>query len=157
MEFHCPCPELQRDIAIAASFRNHCYTEGFDAAKHSKADIVLYDGARARVFCPIRHSLSPQLPNLVRGLPGKKVHQTYEQRNYVYSTSLMLEDQRYQIFFMLQRADGASGAEPGADLRLTVESAYPAAIALPKKPGAIRFNLLALKTLKRQTVRFGPR
>jgi hypothetical protein len=64
-------------------------------------------------------------------------------------------DQTYDIFFMLQRMARADGA----DLRLTVESAYPKGrpLVLPKRPNDIRFGVLAHKVFMRQPVRFAPR
>lgn len=154
--FACPCEGIGRDLEIGVSFRNHCYTEKFDPLAHSKDQIVLFDGfQRPRVFCPIRHGLSFQLPDKIRELPGQKVFQTAERRNFVYAVTLQMTNQLYEIFFMLQRAEKAEGM----DLRLTVESAYPvnAQSPLPKRPQAIRFGILALKTFRRQEVRFAAR
>jgi hypothetical protein len=155
--FPCPCDPIGRDLVIQAAFSNHCYTEKFNPSVHSREQIVLYEGGRSRprVFCQIRHELSFQLPDLLRALPGRKVHQTPEQRNYVYVVPLPVGDQTYDIFFMLQRM--AHG--DGADLRLTVESAYPKGrpLVLPKRPHGIRFGVLAHKVFMRQPVRFAPR
>lgn len=155
LTFTCPCRDIGRDLIVGVVFLNHCYTEHFDETKHRKEQIVLYDGgSRPRVFCPIRHGLSVRLPGAVSSLPGKRVFQTPEQRNYVYAVPLELEGQVYEIFFQLQRYRAE-----GADLRLTVESAYPVENRSPtrRRPQAIRFNVLAYKILGNRPVRFAPR
>ena len=152
----CPCTGLNRDLNIKVIFANHCYTEKFDESIHSKEEILLYDAPdRPRVFCPIRHKLSLQLPDIVAGLPTKKVHQTAQQRNYVYFASIEVTNQIYEVYFMLQRAQ----SDDEADLRLTVESAYAddGAPALLKRPNAIRFHVLAQKVLTNQRIKFAPR
>jgi hypothetical protein len=83
---------------------------------------------------------SPRLPQIITRLPGERVHQAAQRRNYVYAVPLDIERQDYEVFFMLQRAEKV----PGIDLRLTVESAYPVdtPIPRPKRPNAIRFRVL---------------
>jgi hypothetical protein len=63
--------------------------------------------------------------------------------------------QPYNILFTLQRADG----KLFADLRMTVESAYPSdgSRTRPRLPNSIRFKVLACKVLRREPVRFAPR
>jgi len=147
MFMECPCDKIRRDLAIRVKFANHCYTEGFDATRHNRDQICLWDAPdRGRVFCPERYELSHNLPEILLGIHTKKVYQTSEQRNYVYAVPLELDSQRYEIYFMLQRALAEDREERRADLRLTVESAYPAAGAatnLPKTCGKIGFVTLS--------------
>ncbi len=151
----CPCDDIGRDLTIRVSYSNHCYTEGFDPARHDEGQIIVQEHGRSRVFCPIRHSLSFRLPGIVTGLPGQKVHQTTQQRNYVYAAPLDIEGQVYEVYFMVQRAETV----PGVDLRMTIESAYP--VGTPnlrrKRPSTIRFKILASKVFRREQVRFAPR
>jgi hypothetical protein len=150
-----PCADIERDIVIGVTFTCHCYTEKFAAKKHKEEEIALKDsGGRFRVFCKIRHELSARLPDIISSLPGKKVHQTAQQRNYVYSVPLEVDGQIYEVYFMLQRHNG-----DGFDLRLTVESAYAVQVASPtrKRPRTIRFNVLAYKVLMNQPVKFAAR
>jgi hypothetical protein len=152
----CPCEHIKRDLSIRVIFANHCYTEEFSAEKHSHDQIILYDSPdRPRVFCPIRYKLSHRLPDLIDALPAQRVHQTTQVRNYVYVVPLKVERQVYEIYFMLQRAQ----AEDAADLRLTIESAYPVEVPsiLPKRPSTIRFRVLAYKVLANQPVKFAAR
>lgn len=154
--FSCPCEAIDRDIVIRVHFQNHCYTEAFNPAQHSKDQIVCYDAPdRPRVFCPIRHRLSFELPNHIEGLPKWRVNQTRERRNFVFVVPLKISNQVYEIYFMLQRAL----SDDKADLRLTVESAYPVddVSPTPKRPGAIRFMVLAQKVLRNEPIRFAPR
>jgi hypothetical protein len=158
LSIECPCEEIGRAILIRVHFTHHCYTEAFDPAIHTEDQIVCYDAppdGRPRVFCPIRHKMSLDLPNLIKDLPGHKVHQSTSRRNYVFVVPLKISNQLYEIYFMLQRAEPAEKS----DLRLTVESAYPveAASPVPKRPGKIRFQLLAYKTLRKERIWFAPR
>lgn len=156
IEFACPCAEIGRPIRIRTVFGSHCYTKHFDPEAHSAKDICCYDAfpERPRVFCQIRYALSLRLPEIITSLPGRRVHQTNQARNYVYSVPISTERGVYNVFFMLQR-----DSTDGIDLRLTVESAYlvtgPAQFR--KRPNAIRFSVLARKILQRQPVRFTSR
>ena len=135
-QIECPCAQIGRDLIIRVAFANHCYTEAFSSAQHQANEIILYDAPdRPRVFCPIRYDLSFKLPVLIKILPQRKVHQTTQVRNYVYAVPLDMGGQIYEIYFMLQRAQ----PEDAADLRLTVESAYPVSVPspTPKRPNAI--------------------
>lgn len=155
MELTCPCDPMERDLTIRVTFKNHCYTEDFDPAKHAPHEIVITEAKhRHRVFCPIRYALSHKLPQILADLPGRRVHQTAQLRNYVFVVPLEVEGQVYEVYFMLQRA----AAEDKADLRLTVESAYPnGGTNIRKRPRTIRFMVLAHKVLTNQPVRFAPR
>lgn len=154
--FECPCAGLDRPLRIRAVFSTHCYTDAYDPQKHLADAICACDAFpnRPRVFSALRHALSLRLPEIVRSFPGVKVHQTAQARNYVYAAPVETIDGVYCVFFMLQR-----NRTDGADLRLTVESAYPVsgAMARRKRPNTIRFSVLALKIFKRQPVRFSSR
>lgn len=156
IKFDCPCAGLEHPLRIRAVFSPHCYTDAYDPQKHIVDAICVYDAYpnRPRVFSVLRYALSLQLPEIVRSFPGVKVHQTAQARNYVYAAPVETADGVYCVFFMLQR-----NRTDGADLRLTVESAYPVvgAMARRKRPNTIRFSVLALKIFKRQPVRFSPR
>jgi hypothetical protein len=151
----CPCEAIARDLLIRVIFTHHCYTEKYDPTVHAPQQILFTDAPDDhRVFCPVRHGLSHKLPVLVADLPKRRVHQTAQVRNYVYVVPLEIENQWYEIYFMLQRA----AAEDEADLRLTIESAYPnGGTNIRKRPRAIRFIVLAHKVLTKQPVHFAPR
>jgi len=155
MTIACPCPDIGRDLALGVDFTNHCYTERFDAERHAAEQIIVRDGGGHRVFCPIRHGLSFRLPGIITLLPGEKVYQTAQERNFVFAASLDIEGKDYEVFFMLQRAEKV----PDMDLRMTIESAYPVDVpsSRPRRPNSIRFKVLAHKVLLRKPVRFAPR
>jgi hypothetical protein len=98
--------------------------------------------------------MSVFLPSLVGALPGRKVHFTTEQRNYVYS-ALITHPQRgglaYEVFFQLKRA-AASGL---SHLDLTVVSGYSPdhTPTLRKRPDSIRFLLLATSVYRNKPIR----
>lgn len=156
MTIKCPCKQIDRDIVIRVAFTNHCYTEAFDPELHTHDQIVRRDSPqRARIFSEKRHRLSAALPGLVSIFPSQKVHQTTQERNYVYEANVGVDGTAYEIYFMIQRADG----ERSVDLRLTIESAYPSdgVVNLRKRPSSIRFSVLAYKILMRQPVLFSAR
>lgn len=160
MHMTCGCKPIKRDLLIRVIFTKHCYTEAFDAERHTKEQIILFDAPdRARVFCPTRYGLSLGLPDIMANLHTKKVNQTAERRNYVYALPLELDNQLYEIYFMLQRAGAGDRGELIPDLRLTVESAYPVQVPtiVPKRANSIRFSILAYKVLKKEQVRFAAR
>jgi hypothetical protein len=155
VEIRCPCEVIGRDLLIRVDYRNHCFTEAYDTKTHKPEQILFTEATdRHRVFCPIRYSLSHRLPALIAALPTKRVHQTGQLRNYVYVVPLEVDGQHYEIYFMLQRATG----DDKADLRLTVESAYPnGGHNVRKRPRQIRFVVLAHKVLMNQPIRFAAR
>lgn len=151
----CACKEMERDLVIRVIYTNHCYTENFDPKKHNEEEILIKEAKdRHRVFCPIRHGLSHKLPEILADLPNRKVHQTAQGRNYVFVVPLEVEGQMYEVYFMLQRAS----KDDEADLKLTVESAYPnGGSNVRKRPNTIRFFVLAYKVMMNQRVRFAAR
>lgn len=156
MTIVCPCEFMDRELLIDVSFANHCYTEKFVEGVHKIEQIILTEAKdRHRIFCPIRYELSHQLPALLSALPSSKVHQTSQQRNYVYVVPLEVQGKPYEIYFMLQRA----ASDAAADLRLTVESAYvdEDGSNFRRRPNKIRFVILAQKILANQPVKFAPR
>lgn len=156
MSITCPCSPIGRELIIDVSFANHCYSEAFIADVHDSEQIILTEAEdRHRIFCPIRYKLSHRLPDLIKALPQRKVHQTPEARNYVYVVPLEIEGRPYEIYFQLQRAT----PESKADLRLTIESAYidDEGSNVKKRPSSIRFMVLAYKVLARQPIKFAPR
>jgi hypothetical protein len=149
----CPTTVRESALRINVRFSNHCFSEEFREEVHAEG-LVVMDRKRKRAFDRVRYNLSRNLPQLIRQLPGAKVHQTFEQRNYVYAASVVdLEGHVYEVYFTLRRADG------GVDLHLFVESAYAVEQAAPrsKRPNAIRFKVLAAKIFKGEKVRFAPR
>jgi hypothetical protein len=173
--FTCPCldPSVSRPLRIRASFSNHCYTSSFDKGVHDRGDILLREPNRvARVFDAVRNQLSLQLPEIIGALPDAKVNQTPERRNFIFTKMVDVDmpgtdwpegvrtsapKVRYEVFFSLGRPDVKT---PAHDLRLVVESAYPAyenRTVLPRRPSAIRFSMLATKVFLRQPLKFAAR
>ncbi len=154
--FSCDVPDGDiKTLLVNTRFSNHCFTEAFDEARH-EPDLVMADHKNRRAFSRIRYDLSKNLPEIVRRLPDLKVHQTPEKRNYMYFSAVAeLPDQEYRLFFHLKRADKSAKQH----LELFVESAYPAmgGALKRKRPGTIRFALLALKTYRGEPVRFAAR
>ena len=153
--FTLTCATGARDEALQINvrFSNHCFTEEFDESRHA-GDLVVMDHKRKRAFDRFRYDLSKNLPDAIQLLPEVRVHQTFEQRNYVYAASITgLEGRIYEVYFTLRKAGG------GVDLHLFVESAYAVEYASPRanRPNAIRFKVLAGKVFKGQRVRFAPR
>ena len=154
--FALACAVDGRDNALVINvrFSNHCFTEAFVDGVHS-AETIVMDHKTKRAFSQVRYACSRSLPAALARLPSGKVHQTAEQRNYVYATTIESDHgELYEIYFTLKKAGGELG-----DLNLFVESAYPVdvATARPKRPRAIRFKVLALKIFRNEAVRFAAR
>jgi hypothetical protein len=150
-EFPCATAERPQGAIIGVRFSNHCFTETYDPQKHEGRPIHM-DGNRQRAFCPVRFSLSVQLPELVRALPEGHVFMTPE-TNYV---RVELDDGiEYRMFFNMRRA--ANG--DGHDIRMYVESAYrPDAGALStSRMQKVRFKVAVDKLLRNEKLRFKPR
>jgi hypothetical protein len=138
-----------KGVTVRVRFSNHCYSERFDEALHADRPIVM-DHKNKRAFCPIRHAMSKQLPDLVRGLPESHVYMTPE-ANYV--KIALAEGVEYRVYFNLRRAGG------GIDLNLFVESAYAPdddALAAAKMQ-KVRFKVLVDTVLSGKKLKFNHR
>ncbi len=131
-----------KTLRVDVRFSNHCFTQ-----KHSGNEeiVVIKDGAgRDREYCPIRYRLSFQLPALIQSFNHEKamVHQTWERRNWVYSTKIEDPEGPYYVFFELRRAPPVR--RQWQDLELTVESAYhqDEEKEAPAMIGKVKFLLL---------------
>lgn len=150
----CPMEGRETPLRIQVKYSNHCFTETFVDSEHDPA-LQIMDHKTKRAFCSIRYEHSQRLPAMVSALPGAKVHQTSELRNYVYATAIESSDGAlYEMYFTLKKTKGE-----GADLGLSVESAYPVKTATPQlaRPSAIRFKVLAKRVFEGQPIRFSPR
>jgi len=135
--------------AVRVRFSNHCYSERFDEVLHADRPVVM-DHKNKRAFCPIRHAMSKQLPDLVRGLPESHVYMTPE-ANYV--KIALAQGVEYRVYFNLRRAGG------GIDLNLFVESAYAPdddALAAAKMQ-RVRFKVLVDMVLAGKKLKFNHR
>ena len=142
-------------LRIGVAFSHHCYTVGTAEDPAAAQMYHVTERGDVRLFNTARWELSQaHLPGMVASLPTAKVEHTWEQRNYRYALSTLIPDgSEYQMFFSLRRS-----GEPGADLRLFVESAYPILPAnRPRGPGVIRFAVLAVKVLRGEPIRHPPR
>jgi len=147
MDLICPTQARPQGVRISVRFSCHCFTEGYDPAKHEGRPTIM-DRGKERVFCPTRFELSQQLPELIRQLPESHVYMTPE-ANFV---RLALNDGvEYRMYFNVRRF-----AEEGYDLRIIVESAYR-----PDKPGLppskmqkVRFKVLVDKLVTNQKLEF---
>lgn len=139
-----PSQKAQRDLSVHVRFTTHCFTEGFDAEKHPSDEIVLDEGRRPRVFCPVRYELSPLLPGLLHGLnsPSAKVWQTAAGRNWTHSAIVEGRGATYYLFFEVRRTPPERRRLQ--DVEMMVESAYPILDGdrRPNVLGPMKFQLL---------------
>ena len=129
-------------------FNDHCFTTGFDPAKHDPADIMptmLVSKTETRVFCKDRYKLSFQLPELIKAFGSKRIASTRD-GNLVRVESP--DGQTYAIFFTLRTHNAAR-------VNLFVVSAYP--IGPGKKvadTGEMKFDIALAKILRGEKARF---
>jgi hypothetical protein len=148
----CPTPEQSFELHINVRFSVHCFTVGAGGDPVDPT-LLIMDYKTPRLFDQRRYDLSKNLPGIIRALPMVKVHQTPENRNYVYySTLTELAGMEYRTFFSLNKARNRKH-----HLELFVESAYPSPTGTMPMRRRIRFSLLALKVYEGRPVRFAAR
>jgi len=134
-----------RLVSVHVRFTTHCFTEGFKPEMHVADEAVILDeGSRQRVFCPIRYGLSAHLPAAIHGLNHQqaKVHQTGSRRNWLHSATVQGHDGPYHVFFEIRRAP--QERRRMQDIELTVESAYPQGSDYPVPVTIGRMGFVAL-------------
>ena len=138
---------LTSEAVIQVVFNNHCFSEEFDAARHSeplpKTHVASHE---TRGFDAVRHGLSKLLPELVRAFDGRRVAQT---RTGPLVRVTLADGRDYAIVFTLKRV-GALACE------LFVMSAYP--LDRPKSQvvatGEMKFNVAVALVLEGKKPRF---
>lgn len=137
-----------RPITLNVRFNDHCFTTGFDPAKHDPMYIMptmLVSKTEKRVFCPDRYSLSFQLPDLIKAFGNKRIASTRD-GNLVRVESP--DGQIYAIFFTLKK-------QSAARVNMFVVSAYP--IGSGKKvadTGEMKFDIALAKILRGEKAKF---
>lgn len=118
-------------------FSKHCYSFEHDGGEYPEGSYIFEDRHQTRVFCPVRHACSLDLPSMFRGIcvkPTSTVYLTAE-KNWTFSLATAIElpaGEKFWIFFHVERTAGKKGLPTEVDL--FVESAYPR----PQKPAIAR-------------------
>lgn len=147
--------ESQRNnktFRVRVIYTNHCFSKGLEKNRNDfqEGDPVFDKHTkRPRIFCPERYSLSSLLEGIIRSLIGRMVFQTASERNWCFVTEVLVEHDRYHVFFELRRASDASRRMQ--DLELYVESAY--LLEDVKLLGRMRFELLCSKVYNGEKTR----
>jgi hypothetical protein len=140
---------LDSEATIQVVFNNHCFSEDFDAARHSaplpKTHVAPHE---TRGFDVARYELSKLLPDLVRAFDGRRVAQT---RTGPLVRVTLADGRDYAIVFTLKKM-GALTCE------LFVMSAYP--LDRPKSQvvatGEMKFNVAVALVLQGKKPKFPP-
>lgn len=99
-EFRCGIHgEPERRVFV--TFDEHTFTREI-----TPEDPVEHLCFKNRIFCPVRHGLSRELPALIASFPHVRVYETWERNSYVYfAASVISEIGPYHIFFVVRRLD----------------------------------------------------
>ncbi len=140
---------------IDVRFSNHCFSEAYDAARHSDPVVDVWDRGQRRVFDQLRYDLSFGLRDIIEGLPNAPVYQTPE-ANFVRILAPGANGpDEYRVYFNAKRGGGGRG---DCDVSLFVESAYPPDFAKqvlkPAQMTKVRFAILVDKTFRGEKLRF---
>ena len=110
-----------------------------------------------RIFCPDRYEDSHLLKDIITGLPGARVCQTWEKRNYVFlAVETPQRDDRYHLFFSIRKA----GGKRNRHIAMRIESAYRqenSSYAPPRQPNSVRFKILIENVFMGRSLKFAPR
>ena len=93
-EFQCQTPDgnLRR---IRVRFSPHVFSRKYEDGEPHEG--MCFDD---RIFCPDRYEDSHLLKDIITGLPGVRVYQTWERRNYVFlAVETPQRDDRHHLFF----------------------------------------------------------
>ncbi len=150
-EFQCLPRDYAEPVTVHVRFNDHCFTKGFDPARHDPLDILpapFVSKTEKRVFCPDRYALSLFLPELIKAIGNKRIASTREGNLVRIETP---DGQTYAIFFGLRKQNTAR-------VNLYVVSAYP--IGSDKKvadTGEMKFDIALMKILRGEKAKFPTR
>jgi hypothetical protein len=122
---------------VLVNFGHHTFTREVQPGD-DPTHLYTVDGD-VRCFCPIRHGLSANLPDIVQGSNKAYLSEGY---NYLFVENLPGLTGPYAVFFTVQRA----GTIKNVDAILRVVSAYEK-LALPKRLQAITMATLVSKVV----------
>lgn len=135
-EFLCPTPD-GNNRRVRVVYKSHVFTRAH--VEGDPLDEMCFD---QRIFCPDRYADSHNLQPILAGLPGARVFQTWEKRNYVFlAVETPQRDDRYHLFFEVKKIN----RKRDKHIELRVESAYrreDSPYAPPNRPNAVRFAML---------------
>ncbi len=137
------------EATISVHFHDHCFTETYDASRHTTAIRTNQASAHElRAFNALRYELSKHLPAIIRGLDGQRVASTRE-GNLVKVT--LRDGTSYPMFFTLRK-------ESARRVKMFVVSAYPwDGTGRLVTTGEMKFNLAIAKVLQGDRLHFPPR
>lgn len=135
----------RRELRVRVRYSNHCFTHAYDAQSAPYAFPILLDqGKRERVFCPVRYSLSMGLNSVINDMNHAKVkvYETQTRRNWTHSIAVDAPAGPYHLFFNIEKA--AKDEKRYQDINMFIESAYPEQPVgdAPAVIGRIGFQLL---------------
>lgn len=104
----------RQGVHCVVQFTTHCFSDRYDPARHPENVVVVDERGERRCFDRDRYDLSKGLADLIRGLPGMRVHQTPESNFAIITTR---DGREYRVFFNVRKLGKKK-------LRLYVESAY---------------------------------
>lgn len=115
---------------VKIRYSDHCYSEEDDGSPKPEGAYCFLDrNGKPRVFVPIRHTHSCELPGILRAMcadPRQTIALTPERNWTIYRLTMpspLEKGEIFWIFFRLKLIDGTARKPTEADL--FVESAYP--------------------------------
>jgi hypothetical protein len=127
-------------IDLHITFGCHCFTEGFDPARHFEPHRYTYKG-ELRAFDVLRHDCSLQLPKVMQAMLKGTIYNAEE--SYTYAAQITLESivgsQSYSVFFSLEKDRNVQVPA----LRMFVKSAYLKPLVARPNAQSWRFPSLA--------------
>jgi hypothetical protein len=148
-------PEIE--LLLDVRFSNHCYSEGDPKTAGHPHDLLDHNN-KPRWFCPDRHRMSLQLPDIIQALHTKKCLFTGKNNWLVVESQNALGTTvNYHVYFNLKKH-----REIENSLIMYVESAYEKTKGnnAPKRGRGhdrIGFPMLARKTLADKSIKRPPR
>jgi hypothetical protein len=105
----------ERTVEVRVAFSHHTFTE--KSPTPTAIDEYLGRRSEPRFFCTARYEHSKKLPNIVRGLQGRKCYFAKQQNYFVFEAEQVGFE--YRIFFDVRKVKEADGA-----ILVYVQSAY---------------------------------
>lgn len=93
--------EGEDSVIVLITFGCHCFTEKFDASRHTP-DLAYHHRGEKRAFCKIRYALSLSLPGYITGLLGKSVYLTQRGSYFIIRSN----GGNYVVFLNVRRRNG---------------------------------------------------
>jgi hypothetical protein len=116
--------KIKKNALLEFKFSNHCYSRGQKDGEIVPADMLVIDGARERIFCKTRYSLSFNLTRHIYDLVSNNGMVEKSRHLNFFSTTIVSPNGVEIPYYVFMRPQKKQDANQPPKIYVHVESAY---------------------------------